>query len=79
MDDNSTINLLLILPVTLSAIWVVLDLLYASWLLAFVFNVFINLIIKCFVSFDAGINIGQLLILFVSMCVCVCVYISAIC
>ena len=56
MDENQTsYNLLLILPVALSAVWVILDLFYASWLLAFIANTLIN----AFLPKGTGIYIGK--------------------
>ena len=58
MEDNAsaaTYNLLLILPVTLSAVWILLDLFYASWLLAFIANFVIN----AFLPKGTGLHIGE--------------------
>lgn len=54
-DDGVSYNLLLILPVALSAVWILIDLFYASWLLAFIANFVINALLPK----GTGVHIGM--------------------
>jgi len=47
-------SLLLVVPVLLSVVWAVVQLLYGSWLLALLLTKLVNLFLK-----DSGISIGK--------------------
>lgn len=51
--ENATVSPLLVLPVALSAVWVLWDVFYASYLLGFLVKVLVNLFLK-----DSGVHIG---------------------
>lgn len=51
-------GLLVILPVTLSMLWILFDLFYLSWLLGFIINGIVNLYLRLSHT-DTGIHIGS--------------------
>ena len=55
--ENQTFNPLLVLPVVLSAAWILWDFFYVSYLLAFLVKLILNLFLK-----ESGIHIGEALI-----------------
>jgi hypothetical protein len=55
VSTNQSFNPLLVLPVVLSALWVLYDVFYASYLLAFLVNTILNLYLR-----ETGVHIGQL-------------------
>jgi hypothetical protein len=53
VSTNQSFNPLLVLPVVLSALWVLYDVFYASYLLAFLVNTILNLYLR-----ETGVHIG---------------------
>lgn len=55
--NETTFNPLVVIPVLLSAVWILWDLFYASYFLAFFVKTVLNLFLK-----ETGIHIGKLCI-----------------